>query len=388
MDPGAEASRIHSSRPVVDGHNDLPWALRAAGHADLVGIDLLSHQTAFHTDIPRLAKGGVGVQFWSVWVPASDETPLRTTLEQIDLVHRMADRYPEYLTVTGTAAEARDIADSGKVAGLLGAEGGHSIENSLGALRALFALGVRYLTLTHTRTTDWADSATDNPRHGGLSPFGQDVVKEMNRLGMAVDLSHCSTATMRSALEISSAPVIASHSAAFAIAPHPRNVPDDIIRLIGEGGGVVMVCFYPAFVVPETARFAVKLLEVERQMRADGEAEEVIGELHEQAWNDHPPDVGSVANVVDHIEHVANVAGVDHVGVGSDFDGMSLVPAGLEDVSCYPNLTTELLHRGWAEGDIRRVLGENTLRVLTEIEAQGRRLRRAFRNGTEPTNHV
>ena len=372
----ADARRIHSSRPVVDGHNDLPWALREAGYADLNGIDLLTHQAELHTDLPRLTEGGVGVQFWSVWVPASDPTPLRTTLEQIDLVHRMAARYPGHMKVVGTAAEAMSVADSGLVAGLLGAEGGHAIESSLGALRSLYRLGVRYLTLTHTRTIDWADSATDEARHGGLTAFGRDVVQEMNRLGMAVDLSHCSADTMRDALDTSSAPVMASHSSALSIAPHPRNVPDDVLSRIAEGGGVVMVCFYPPFVVPETARQALELLARERKMRSAGVDEDEIGEFHDRRWREHPPNLGSVRDVADHIEYIANLAGIDHVGIGSDFDGMSLTPEGLEDVSCYPNLTAELLERGWEEPDIRKVLGGNALRTLSAIEAAAQRTQR------------
>lgn len=362
------AQRIHASLPVVDGHNDLPWALRRDGHADLSDIDLLTHQAGFHTDISRLTDGGVGAQFWSVWVPASDPTPLRSTIEQIDLVYRMADAYPDHLSLVSTAHAARDTARSGKVAGFLAVEGGHCIEGSLGALRVLFRLGVRYLTLTHTRTTDWADAATDEQRHGGLTDFGREVVREMNRLGMLVDISHCSADTMRAALEVSEAPVIASHSSAFAIAPHPRNVPDDVIRGVSENGGVVMVCFYPPFVVPETARIAADLLVSEKELRASGVAEEDIGRRHDRFWEEHPPDLGSVSGLVDHVEHIADVAGVDHVGIGSDFDGMTLTPSGLEDASCFPNITAELIRRDWPEPDIRKVLGENALRALEAAE--------------------
>ena len=369
MNAASRARQIHASRPVVDGHNDLPWALRKAGHADLEDMNLLERQDGLHTDLPRLAEGGVGVQFWSVWVPASDETPLRTTLEQIDLVHRMAAKYPDQMALVGSAEDAVSVADSGKVAGLLGAEGGHSIENSLGALRSLYLLGVRYLTLTHSRSTAWADSATDEAKHGGLTTFGRDVVREMNRLGMAVDISHCSAETMRDALDASAAPVIASHSSVYAIAPHPRNVPDDVLRGVAAGGGVVMVCFYPPFVVPETARLAVDLAAREQEMRSAGVGEEEIGAFHNRRWRDNPPDVGSVKSVVDHIEYIADLVGVEHAGIGSDFDGMSITPAGLEDVSCYPNLTAELLERGWAEPEVRAVLGGNALRALAAVEA-------------------
>jgi membrane dipeptidase len=236
MDWVEEARRIHRSRPVVDGHNDLAWALREQSAQGNDAIDLMEHQPELHTDLPRLRSGGVGVQFWSVWVPASQADPFRTTVEQIKLVHSLAKRYPEELAMAGSSDEARSIAASGKLAGLTGAEGGHSIENSLDALQRLHELGVRYLTLTHTRTTDWADSATDEPRHGGLTDFGRDVVREMNRLGMLVDLSHTAPATMHAALDVTVAPAIASHSSAFSLAAHPRNVPDDLIERIAAGG--------------------------------------------------------------------------------------------------------------------------------------------------------
>lgn len=368
------ARAIHTSRPVVDGHNDLPWALRKAGHLDLGGIDLLETQPSLHTDIPRLIRGGVGVQFWSVWVPASDPTPLASTLEQIDLVHRITDRYAEHLAMAKTADEARAIAATGKVAGLIGAEGGHSIENDLDALGRFHDLGVRYMTLTHTRTIDWADSATDEARHGGLSPWGRDVVREMNRLGMAVDVAHVSVDTMRDALDTSEAPVMSSHSSAYAIAPHPRNIPDDVLRRIGESDGIVMVCFYPPFVVPDTARRGVEILEVEQRMRRAGVSETEINGYHDAEWERDPPDLGTVATVADHIEHISEVAGVEHVGLGSDFDGMSLAPVGLEDVSKIPNLTAELLDRGWSEPDVRKVLGENALRVLEAVEQTARQI--------------
>ena len=363
------ARRIHESRPVVDGHNDLPWALRNAGYSDLAGIDLLEHQPAFHTDIPRLLSGGVGLQFWSVWVPASNPTPLQTTLDQIDLVEHMCRAYPDHLGLAGSMAEAAELRAAGRIAGMLGAEGGHSIEGSLDALHTLYDRGVRYMTLTHTRTIEWADSATDDAVHGGLTPFGKDVIREMNRLGMAVDISHCSTDTARDALEVSEAPVVASHSSALAIAPHPRNIPDDVLRSVASGEGVVMVCFYPPFVVGSTAVRAVEILSEEQRRRRAGQAEEEINRYHDQCWADDPPDVGTVSTVADHVEHIADVAGVDHVGIGSDYDGMSLVPAGLDDASSYPNLTAELLERGWTETDVTKVLGDNARRTFSAIEA-------------------
>lgn len=361
MDLLAEARRIHGSMPVVDGHNDLPWALRDAGHANLTHIDLATVQPEFHTDIPRLERGGVGVQFWSVWVPASDPQPRRSTLDQIDLVHRMVESYPDRLSLAANVEQARTSTD--RVAGFLGAEGGHSIENDLDALREFHGLGVRYLTLTHTRTIDWADSATDEARHGGLTSFGRTVVREMNRLGMAVDLAHCSIATMHDALDVSEAPVMSSHSSAHALAAHPRNIPDDVLRRIGDHGGIVMVCFYPPFVVPATAQRAVELLDIEQAMRARGVDEEEIGAVHDREWAANPPDVGSVSDVADHIEHMAEVAGVDHVGLGSDFDGC-VVPNVIGDVTGVQRLFAALAEHGYDAGLLTKLARDNWLGCL------------------------
>ncbi len=371
------ARRIHSRLPVIDGHNDLPWELRTRAGSDLDEADPRGDLPSFHTDVPRLLKGGVGAQFWSVYVPCWSEAPLRHTLEQIMLVHRMVERDPDHLHMAKTAADIAHIRDSGRIACLMGAEGGHSIEGSLGALQALSELGVRYMTLTHADSHEWADSATDDARHGGLSDFGEAVVEEMNRIGMLVDISHVSADTMRHAIRVSRAPVIASHSSAFAIAPHPRNVPDDVLEMIGENGGVVMVNFYPGFVVADTAEKARGIFSVGRRLRARfGPDEEPA---FEQAMRDLTAgrnwDRGTVSDVVDHIEHVARVAGVDHVGIGSDFDGIDMTPRGLEDVSCYPAITEELLRRGWGDPDIDRVLGKNILGVLRraeEVAAAGR----------------
>jgi membrane dipeptidase len=364
----AAARRIHTDLPVVDGHNDLPWAIRSRADSDLERADPSGSLPDYHTDIPRLLQGGVGGQFWSVYVPADSEHPHRMTLEQTDLVKRMV-AHDDRLELASTAADVRRIRAEGRIASLMGAEGGHSIENSLDKLRALHDAGVRYMTLTHLDTTDWADSGTDAPRHGGLNDFCRDVVREMNRLGMLVDVSHVSVDTMRDALDTSRAPIIASHSNADALAPHPRNVPDDVLAAIGASGGVVMVAFFSAFVVAETAAILGELYPKWREIRRRyaGDEERIRQEI-ERTEAGVEWDLGTVSDVVDHIEHVAAVAGVDAVGLGSDFDGCSMIPAGLEDVSRYPAITVELLRRGWTESDIRGVLGNNILRVLEAAE--------------------
>ncbi len=360
--------RIHADLPVVDGHNDLPWRLRTEAAGDLAAADPSGDLPGFHTDVPRLLRGGVGAQFWSVYVPADIESPFETTLSQIDLVEEMTAS-DDRLAMARTAAEARAARGSGRIASLLGAEGGHSIAGSLDNLRRLAERGVRYMTLTHSDTTAWADSATDEPRHGGLTDFGRDVIREMNRLGMLVDLSHVAATTMREALAVSEAPVIASHSNAAALAPHPRNVPDDVLAEIGARGGVVMAVFFPGFLIPATAAALVDLFTHWRRIRRElaGDEAAIAAEI-ERVEAGMDLDHGAVGDVVDHIEHIADVAGVDAVGLGSDFDGMTMTPAGLEDVSCYPAITEELLRRSWSEGDVRKVLGENTLRVLEAAE--------------------
>jgi len=365
-----KARRIHARLPVIDGHNDLPWALRSRAESDLDKADPRGRLPGFHTDVPRLLEGGVGAQFWSVYVPTWSQAPLRHTLEQIILVRRMAERDPDHLRMAKTATDVARIRGNGRIACLMGAEGGHCIENSLGALRALHELGVRYMTLTHSDSHEWADSATDEPRHGGLTDFGEAVVREMNRIGMMVDISHVSADTMRHAIRISRAPVIASHSSAYTLAPHPRNIPDDVLEMIGENGGVVMINFYPGFVVAETAEKAYGIFTAGRRLRSRfGPGEE---SAFEQAMRDlvagRDWDHGSVSDVVDHIEYVARVAGVDHVGIGGDFDGIDMTPNGLEDVSRYPAVTEELLRRGWSDPDIDKVLGKNVLGVLRRAE--------------------
>lgn len=361
------ARRIHDDLPVVDGHNDLPWAIRTKAGSSLEAANPGTRLVGYHTDIPRLLSGGVGAQFWSVYVPAWCDHPLRDTLEQIDLVTRMAAAHPDHLTMAGTVEEVRSIRAAGRVACLLGAEGGHSIEGSLRALRMLHQLGVRYMTLTHADTIAWADSATDDARHDGLTEFGHEVVREMNRIGMVVDISHVSVATMNAALDTSRAPLMASHSSAFALAPHPRNIPDDVIRRIADNGGVIMVNFYPPFLLRDLAAESIEMFAESRVLMAELGDELAVDEELQRRRGD-VTDTGSVGDVVDHIEHIARIGGVNHVGLGSDFDGVDLLPIGLEDVSCYPNITEELLRRDWSEPDIRKVLGENALRVLEAVE--------------------
>ena len=366
----ARARSIHDLLPVVDGHNDLPWAIRTRAGGSLVAADPRRHLEGFHTDFPRLLAGGVGVQFWSVYVPAWSRGPRAATHRQIDLVREMSALAPESTEMADGAGRAEAIRDGGRVAGLLGVEGGHAIENTLEAVAEFYARGVRYMTLTHADTIDWADSATDARHHGGLTAFGRAVVTEMNRAGMLVDVSHVSADTMRQAVEASRAPVIASHSSAFAIAQHPRNVPDDVIEMIAAGGGVVMVTFVPAFLVPATATQSIGMFEEYRRLRAQFDPDDEAGfaAAAKERFGSREIDRGTVADVADHIEHVTAVGGVAHVGIGSDFDGTDHTPVGLEDVSCYPSITAELLERGWSVSDVLAVLGGNALRALRAAE--------------------
>jgi membrane dipeptidase len=367
-----EALRLHQSALVFDGHNDLPWQLRSKNDLSFRTIDLRKPQKGMHTDIPRLRKGGVGAQFWAAYVsasPAKRATAVRETLEQIDVIHRMIETYPDTFALALTAADVERIHKQGKIASLIGVEGGHSIDNSLGVLRDFYRLGVRYMTLTHTATLDWADSATDEPKNKGLSKFGEQVVHEMNRLGMLVDISHVSADTMRHVLRVTHAPIIASHSSAFALADHPRNVPDDVLKKIKENNGVVMVNFYSGFITPEGARAGKELFEAYNRLQkkyADDSRE--FRAAMAAYRKEHPFPAGSVHHVVDHIEHIIKVAGIDHVGLGSDFDGINKTPQQLDDVSCYPYITQELLNRGYKAEEIRKVLGLNALRVMREAE--------------------
>ena len=371
----AEALRLHREALLVDGHNDLPWQFRAKKDLSFRTLDISKPQKSLHTDIPRLRQGNVGAQFWSAYVPAAtrrDGSAVRQTLEQIDVIHRMVRSYPDTFAMAYSVDDMIRIHQHGKIASLIGIEGGHSIDNSLGVLRMFYALGTRYMTLTHSETLDWADSATDEAKHHGLTPFGEQVVQEMNRLGMLVDISHVSAETMRHAIKVSRAPVIASHSSAFALAPHARNVPDDVLRLLKENGGIVMVNFFPGFLVPEAARAMQDMFQAERALRKQYPKEEEFL-LALRAWQrEHPIPPASVHDVVDHIEHIIKVAGIDHVGLGSDFDGINAVPKQLEDVSCYPYLTQELLNRGYHKEEIFKILGGNLLRVFRQVEHASR----------------
>ncbi|HEX9855200.1 MAG TPA: dipeptidase [Acidimicrobiia bacterium] len=369
-DFAAEAKHIHASLPVVDGHNDLPWAIRVRAGGSLDVADPRRHLAGYHTDTARLLEGGVGGQFWSVYVPSWRPDPFDEVMAQVSLVQAMVAADPRRLTPATTAADVMRAREERKVASLIGAEGGHAIEGSLDKLEALAAAGVRYMTLTHGSTIEWADSATDIESNGGLTGFGREVVREMNRLGMLVDISHVSAATMRHAIDASVVPVIASHSGARAVTDHPRNVPDDVLRAVGETGGVVMAVFCPAFVVASTARSALDMFEAERALRAEFDPQDEAGFAAASAARATAMqlDPGTVGHVVDHLEHIAEVAGVASVGIGSDFDGIETTPTGLEDVSCFPAVTEELLRRGWPEQEIRMTLGDNVLRVLEQAE--------------------
>ncbi len=376
----ARARRLHRAVPLVDGHNDYPWVLRERAARDLDRLDISRPQPAIMTDIARLKAGGVGAQFWSVYVPSelAGRGAVTATLEQIDIVHRMVRRWPEAFELALTADDVERIFRKGKIASLIGMEGGHSIDSSLGALRMFYRLGARYLTLTHSRNTPWADSATDTPEHGGLTPFGEAVVREMNWLGMLVDLSHVSPETMADALEVSEAPVIFSHSSARALVDVPRNVPDEILRRLPENGGVVMVDFVPGFISAEVAAYGRRAQEERARLRALYPTDEAAVERGMEAWRRaNPEPKATIAQVADHIDHIRRVAGIDHIGLGSDFDGISSTIEGLEDVSTYPRLTAELLRRGYAETDIKKILGLNVLRVMREVERVAARLQKA-----------
>jgi membrane dipeptidase len=372
-------SRLDNARallrrsPLVDGHNDLAWALREAGSQDLAGTNLAGPVGFTHTDLPRLAEGGVGAQFWSVYVPVSlaGEAAVAVTLEQIDFVHRMAGRYPDRLELALSAADVERIFAAGRVASLIGAEGGHSIGCSLGALRALYRLGVRYLTLTHSANVPWADSATDEPAAAGLTAFGREVVAEMQRLGMLVDLSHTAPPTMRDAFDAAVAPVIYSHSSARALCDHPRNVPDEMLARLPGNNGVCMVTFVPAFVSQQCREWHLGL-DAEMKRRGLDPWDQASRAAREEYARRNPAPRATLAQVADHIEHVREVAGVDHVGIGGDFDGTEDLPDGLGDVSCYPALVAELLERGWSEQDCLQLAGGNILRVMRETESASR----------------
>ncbi|HET6874896.1 MAG TPA: dipeptidase [Acidimicrobiales bacterium] len=370
-----EAARALLARhPLVDGHNDFPWAMRALAGYDMDAFDPATRIEGTHTDLPRMGEGGVGGQFWSVYVPSTlpGGAAVVATLEQIEFVHRLVERHPDRLGLALSSDDVGAIFAGGRIASLIGAEGGHSIDCSMGVLRALYGLGVRYMTLTHNDNVPWADSATDEPRLGGLHPFGREVVREMNRLGMLVDLSHVSPGTMADALDSSEAPVVFSHSSCRALVDHPRNVPDGILARLPANGGVCMVTFVPDFVSSECRAWSAELseaIEAEGLDRRDWEARMSFGPVFEKS---HPRPVATVAQVADHIDHVRQVAGLYHVGIGGDYDGCDAMPAGLGDVSGYPNLVAELVARGWSEADCAAAAGGNVLRALREAEAVAR----------------
>jgi membrane dipeptidase len=360
--------------PLIDGHNDLPWEIRVVADSDLDKAVIDKRLPRYHTDIPRLAEGGVGGQWWSVYVPGTlkGDEAVRVTLEQVDIVHRMIARYPDRFQLATTADDVTRAFEAGKVASLLGAEGGHSIGGSLAVLRQLHALGVRYMTLTHNQNVGWADSATDVPDAGGLSAFGRDVVREMQRLGMLVDLSHVAVSTMRDALDVAEAPVIFSHSSAKAVTDSPRNVPDEILRKLAENNGVCMVTFVPAFVSQANADWLAGLKKEAERRGIDPKDLASVFEMAEEYAREHPPPTATLSQVVDHVQHVAEVAGIEHVGIGGDFDGTPDLPAGLQDVSRYPALFRELTRRGWTEQDCKALAGGNILRVMRAAELSAR----------------
>jgi len=368
QDYRAQAIRILATVPLIDGHNDIPDAVRQRGGVD--SVDFAVRQPRLMTDIPKLRAGHVGGQFWAAYVPVttmdSGTHAAIYALEQIDLVHRLCHKYRQTFAPALTAADVERNFKAGKISCLIGIEGGHAIENSLGALRMFYQLGVRYMTLTHWETIDWADAATDSAKHGGLTPFGEEVVREMNRLGMLVDLSHVSDATMVDAIRVSRAPVFFSHSSARVLANHVRNVPDSILKMVRANGGVVMVNFNPGFVSEAVRSYEDSMTARARALRAAGiDSTSVADSL--KTWRARGPKA-TLAQVADHIEHVRDVAGVDAVGLGSDFDGITEVPVGLEDVSKFPDLLAELLRRGWSEQDVKKVAGLNALRVLRATE--------------------
>jgi len=383
------ALRIHARAIVVDGHNDLPWRIREQGALDVSQMGLETRNAEGHTDIPRLREGGIDVQFWAAYVPVEfiDAGATAIVLEQIDLIKRLAAAHPDDLEMAYSIADIERIVAEGKIASLIGIEGGHAISNSLPVLRVLYRAGARYMTLTHTKTLPWADAAGDTVIHGGLTPFGREVVGEMNRLGMLVDLSHVTADAMLDALETSEAPVIFSHSSARAVADHPRNVPDHVLRKVAENGGVVMVNFFSGFIVPESARRIRDIFAVQERLRAQYADDRSFREAF-TSWlldNIEPGDVGVL---VDHIDHIVRVAGIDHVGLGSDFDGVSVLPRGLEDVSKLPVLTSALLERGYSEDDVLKVLGGNLLRVFRRTEEVAARLQRTTPPGLSRLPYV
>ena len=368
-DFAARARALHKQTPLIDGHNDYPWALRGLDPGrDFGKADISKPVPSLMTDIPRLRQGGLGGQFWSVYTPSTmqGKEAVRVTLEQIDIVHRMTKRWPETFEMAYTAADVERSFKAGRIVSLIGMEGGHSIDNSLATLRMFYALGARYMTLTHSANLAWADASTDKAALGGLSKFGEEVVREMNRLGMLVDLSHVSADTMEDAMRVSEAPVIFSHSSARAICNVPRNVPDNVLQLTARNGGVVMVTFVPGFISQAVADYDAK----------------------PAAERGPTPPKATLAQVADHIDHIRKVAGIDHIGLGGDFDGITQVVAGLEDVSKYPDLTAELIKRGYTDQDLKKILGLNVLRVMKQAEAVAAKLQKTRQPSTATIEHL
>lgn len=370
-----EGRRVHAACIVIDGHNDLPYEMRNKADSSFDIRDIANPQPEMQTDIERLRTGGLGAQFWAAYVPseyAKEGGSARYALEQIDLILRMVERYPDTFELALTADDIERIHGEGKIASLIGIEGGQAIEESLGALRMYYELGVRYMTLTHSDSLSWCDSATDEPINGGLSPFGEQVVLEMNRLGMLVDISHVSADAMRHVLRVSKAPIIASHSGAYTIAEHDRNVPDDVLRMVKDNGGVVMVNFFSGYVEPTAAKMMANMFEVNRELHEKYPDKDDYQKA-KQAWREaNPYPAGTVHDVIDHIDHIVKIAGIDHVGIGSDYDGVSKLPTQLEDVSGYPYVTQALLNRGYSEADIKKIMGGNLLRAKRGAEAVSR----------------
>jgi membrane dipeptidase len=385
-------ARILAQTPLIDGHNDLPWEIRERFNSDLTKFDFRASTLTLPappgspplmTDLPRLRAGGVGAQFWSVFVDPKVTGPqvVQETLEQIDLVKALCARYPQDLAMAYSAADIERLHREHRIACLIGVEGGHQINDSLAVLRAYYEDGARYMTLTHAANTAWADSATDAPAHHGLSPFGIEVVREMNRLGMLVDLSHVSEDTMRAALAVTAAPVIFSHSSARALVDHPRDVPDSVLTLLKANGGVVMVNFLPDYVSEAKRRWTADLAAEQARLNSPpfgglyiGQPERIAAAL--ASWQQaHPAPVATLKDVADHIDHIHALAGADHVGIGSDFDGIPAGPQGLEGVDKYPALLQELAHRGWSDADLAKLAGGNVLRVMKQAQAVSERLR-------------
>jgi membrane dipeptidase len=377
----AQAKRLLERAPLVDGHNDIAWRMREQKpRYDWTAFDIRRPQPTFHTDVQRIRAGALGGQFWSVYVPGTmqGEEAVTATLEQIDAVQEMLRRYPDTFEAARTADDVERIAKAGRVASMMGMEGGHSIDRSLGALRQFARMGVGYMTLTHNVTLPWADAATDVAKAGGLTPFGEEVVREMNRLAMLVDLSHVSPDTMRDALRVSEAPVIFSHSSARALCDVPRNVPDDVLAEVKKNGGVVMVTFVPGFIAPEGAPRFVKREAERKRLKALPQSTTAAITAALEAWDKaNPAPKATLSQVADHIDHIRKVAGIDHIGVGGDFDGMDDVVVGLEDVGTYPKLFAELLSRGYSEDDVQKIAGRNVLRVMRAAEATAQRLQKA-----------